>query len=207
MATTDTHHAPLQDLLARLENDGTGRQFLIELVQWHRPPSASAPEQAAEKLNLLIYTLWDNEQHRSALSGYIYRLFESRNSVRAFTELGIQSFRGFFSESWRKLGHKFLPPASGKRADAGSVLRFPQTQGLPMGGVHPRREMGSAVRHPRLSGAARTAARPPSAPAVAKLHTRAFATHHGNRAGAGNRREDARNRAARFALPGAVPRN
>ncbi len=76
-----------------------------------RPSSTAAPEQSAEKLNLLIYTLRDDERLCNALRDYIYRLFESRNSIRAFTELGVQSFRGFFSESRRKLSYKFLPPA------------------------------------------------------------------------------------------------
>ncbi|NBC09634.1 MAG: hypothetical protein GVY26_20775 [Bacteroidetes bacterium] len=111
MTTEDQYRTPLQELLARMQNDGTDRQPLIELVQWLRPSSASKPEKAAEKLDLLIYTIQDDPQHRATLRDYIYRLFESRNSIRAFTELGVQSFRGFFSESWRKMSYKFLPPA------------------------------------------------------------------------------------------------
>ena len=111
MTKEDKYRTPLQELLTHIEKDGTNRQMLIELVQWLRPASASAPEKSAEKLDLLIYTLQHDDQHRATLRNYIYRLFESRNSVRAFTELGIPSFRGFFSESWRKMSHKFLPPS------------------------------------------------------------------------------------------------
>lgn len=111
MTNTDKYETHIHDLLIRMEKGSIDRLLLIELIQCIRPSSSSDTEKASENLDTLIRILKENERHRSAFKDYVYNLFLSRNSVRAFTELGIQSFRGFFSETWRKISHKILPPS------------------------------------------------------------------------------------------------
>ena len=111
MADSRPQETQLRDVLTRLQSGSPDRQLLIDLVQWIRPAAPANGEEAAANLAGLIRLLEENEAYRLALRDAIYDAFANRNSVRAFTELGVQSFRGFFSETWRKLSYKFLPPS------------------------------------------------------------------------------------------------
>lgn len=111
MSAKPTKRQQFTDLLNRMSEAEDNRQLLVELVGLIRPSNSSESAQANDNLDSLIALLKEKEELRQQLKQYIYTLFSGRNSVRAFTELGIQSSKGFFSETWRKISYEILPPS------------------------------------------------------------------------------------------------
>lgn len=101
----------MRRLLGRIEKEtDADRDLLVKLISLLRPSSPSKIEEASTNLDILIRLLNEQEHLRQGLKQYVYNIFSSRNSVRTFTELGILSAAGFFTETWRKISNELLPP-------------------------------------------------------------------------------------------------
>lgn len=90
--------------------ESTDHQFLVELIKYVRPASSSDTAYARAKIQELIQLLHKHENFRSKLNQYIYRLLLAKNHIRLYTELGISSNPGFFSELIKRMNEKLLPP-------------------------------------------------------------------------------------------------
>jgi len=91
--------------------DSSDPHLLIELVGLLRPSSSSDVEQASNNLDTLLAILREDDKLRQVLKDYAYAIFSSRNSIRAFTEVGVQSSRSFYTETIRKISNEILPPS------------------------------------------------------------------------------------------------
>ncbi len=86
--------------------------FLRSLFNDVRPKSPTDIESAAKALQALCFLLQQQPQYGLALRNSLLRLFTQRSALSLYSEHGIQSDLGFFSEIYRRIGHKFLPDVS-----------------------------------------------------------------------------------------------
>lgn len=85
--------------------------FLVELIAQIRPRKSSRPEKAQENFLFLIKLLRENPSYSTSLRKYLEEAIAYKKQIRLFTELGISSNDGFFSETFDKISHELLPPA------------------------------------------------------------------------------------------------
>lgn len=97
-----------------IDDSGREARFLAELVDEIRPPRLSGVDHATHALQALCYVLNNEPAKAAALRNAILTLLAAHKPVSLFVESGIQPSSGFFSELWRKLGHKILPAAVDK---------------------------------------------------------------------------------------------
>lgn len=90
---------------------GREARFLAELAAEIRPPRLSGIDHATHALQALCYVLNNDADKAALLRNAILTLLAGHKPVSLFVESGIQPSTGFFSELWRKLGHKLLPAA------------------------------------------------------------------------------------------------
>jgi site-specific recombinase len=88
---------------------------LIELVQALRPPRQATPDSAAHNLRGLVQLLQQHPQHAAALRHYLLHLLSLRRQTSMYTDVGILSNDGFFSELHRRVVYRILPPALDQR--------------------------------------------------------------------------------------------
>lgn len=86
-------------------------QFLAELIAEIRPPRISQIDHATHTLQALCYVLNNDPAKGELLRNAILKLLVEHKPVSLFVDSGIQPSTGFFSELWRRLGHKLLPAA------------------------------------------------------------------------------------------------
>lgn len=102
----------IENILDRYADEvGHEAQFLAELVNEIRPPRFSGVDHATHALQALCYVLNNNPEKAALLRNAVLILLAKHKPVSLFVESGIQPSSGFFSELWRKLGHKILPSA------------------------------------------------------------------------------------------------
>ncbi|MDP2248743.1 MAG: site-specific recombinase [Nitrosomonadales bacterium] len=94
---------------------GREAQFLAELVAEIRPPRFSHVDHATHTLQALCYVLNNDPTKAALLRNAILTLLAEHKPVSLFVDSGIQPSTGFFTELWRRLGHKILPAAVDKR--------------------------------------------------------------------------------------------
>ena len=112
MTVSIERESELQAILSNLPIDsGDDLEPAINLVEILRPAAANNTAEAAENLKILIHLLKNHPIYCQGLRNYLLNIFSSKSSMRAFTELGIHSSAGFFTETIRKATYKFLPPA------------------------------------------------------------------------------------------------
>lgn len=85
-------------------------QPLKQLVKKLRPGIFRSKKVAIKRVDKLIELLRENEAYQKGLNRYLNTIFSSGDSHSLLTESGILSSEGFFSESFRKIAHIFLPP-------------------------------------------------------------------------------------------------
>ncbi len=90
-------------------------RFLIDLVDQIRPPHRAAPEQAQQQLRLLVQLLQSHPQHAGALRQYLLHQLSLRRQTSMYTDVGILSNDGFFTELHRRVAYRLLPPALDER--------------------------------------------------------------------------------------------
>lgn len=96
-------------------DQGQEAHFLAELVAEVRPPRFSTTDHATHTLQALCYILDNDPQEADKLRDAILRLLAGHKPVSLLVDSGIQPSDGFFTELWRRLGHKILPAAIDQR--------------------------------------------------------------------------------------------
>ncbi len=90
--------------------DSQSSEKLTKLVQKLRPGKPHDVDQATANVRALIHLLQDNPDYASALRRYLLRVFSSRHPISLYTDTGILSGDGFFTELFRRLSSRILPP-------------------------------------------------------------------------------------------------
>ncbi len=83
---------------------------LINLTKKVRTFTSNSPDLFNEKLEKLLLSKSSDELLKNELTVFCYQILENASFVKAFTEYGILSDRGFISEIILRLKHKILPP-------------------------------------------------------------------------------------------------
>lgn len=99
--------------LERIDPHSDRIDMLVELVEQLRPTQRQRAGVAADAVRTLCQLLKGNAQHASALHSYLARLLESRRHASLYTDIGILSNDGFFTELKRRISYRMLPPALG----------------------------------------------------------------------------------------------
>lgn len=94
---------------------GREASFLAELIAEIRPPRFSHIDHATHALQALCYVLNNDPAKAELLRNAILTLLAEHKPVSLFVDSGIQPSTGFFTELWRRIGHKILPAAVDKR--------------------------------------------------------------------------------------------
>lgn len=83
---------------------------LINLTKNVRTFASNSPDLFNEKLEKLLLSKSSDELLKNELTVFCYQILKNASFVKAFTEYGILSDRGFISEIILRLKHKILPP-------------------------------------------------------------------------------------------------
>ncbi|GAB4132747.1 MAG: site-specific recombinase [Raineya sp.] len=83
---------------------------LLELVKVLRPSNWNSTESSVGKFKNLIAHIQTDENLKTALKKTIEEICLKNNPLIVFTDVGIMSSKGFWSEAFEKLSYKFLPP-------------------------------------------------------------------------------------------------
>lgn len=87
--------------------------LFIELIGLLRPTKRQA---ASENITLLLEALGNDKQLEVSLQNMFVYLFNTRDSQSIFTNVGILAGGTFFSELFKQLRHRILPPLPDKRS-------------------------------------------------------------------------------------------
>lgn len=101
------------EILERLDGNSNELVLMAELVATLRPRSPRASADALYRVRTLCQLLRGNPQHAAALYQYACTLLRSRRHASLYTETGVLSNDGFFSELKRRVSYRILPPALG----------------------------------------------------------------------------------------------
>lgn len=101
--------ALLERIAAHPGNDSI--YLLTELVQKLRPAKPHQIEQAIANVRTLTQLLQGKHGHAIALRHYLLRVFSARHQTNLYTDTGILSSSGFFTELFQRLTYRILPPA------------------------------------------------------------------------------------------------
>lgn len=99
--------------LERIEPHSDRIDMLVELVEHLRPEKAADAALASARIRTLCQLLQGNPRQASALHSYLTRLLESRRHASLYTDIGVLSNDGFFTELKRRISYRCLPPALG----------------------------------------------------------------------------------------------
>ncbi|MDZ4099008.1 MAG: preprotein translocase subunit TatB, partial [Methylophilaceae bacterium] len=106
----------IENILQRyVHQEGREAQMLAELVAEIRPPRFSHVDHATHALQALCYVLNNDSSKAELLREAVLTLLTAHKPVSLFVDSGIQPSSGFFTELWRRLGHKILPAALDRR--------------------------------------------------------------------------------------------
>src|SRR5471032_184403 len=100
-------------LLERITADSSDIGLMVELFDTLRPKRPSNAAQAIANVRTLTQLLKGSPAHAQALHGYARRLLAARRHTSLYTEIGVLSNDGFFTELKRRISYSMLPPALG----------------------------------------------------------------------------------------------
>lgn len=103
LTTVFEHHLSLQ------HDAQDDVQLLRDIVTAIRPKNADDAEDASKAIQALCFLCQQHPQYRTLLRDSLLRLLDSRNAISLYSDQGIQSDQGFFSEIYRRISHKWLP--------------------------------------------------------------------------------------------------
>jgi site-specific recombinase len=98
-------------ILERIDPHSDRIDLLVELVACLRPAHPGQHEHARAAVRTLHQLLKGNPQHAWALRSYLTTLLEQRRHTSLYTDIGILSNDGFFTELKRRISYRVLPPA------------------------------------------------------------------------------------------------
>ena len=84
---------------------------LVEIIQILRPAKPHQFDQASSNVRTFTQLLQGKRRHAIALRHYLLRVVSSRHQTRLYTDTGILSSKGFFSELFQRITYRILPPA------------------------------------------------------------------------------------------------
>ena len=84
-------------------------QFLRALLDDIRPRHSSDTESASKSIQALCFLLQQQPSFALELRNSILRLLNEKSVISLYSEHGIQSDLGFFTETYRRFSHKLLP--------------------------------------------------------------------------------------------------
>ena len=93
------------------EPDQADVDALAALVAAVRPPKPTQASVATANLRTLIQLLKGSPAHAAALRHHVLSLLSQRRHTTLYADTGILSSDGFFSELFRRLSYRILPPA------------------------------------------------------------------------------------------------
>ena len=97
-------------ILERIDPHSDRLDLLVELVCSLRPKRGDSG-QARANVRTLAQLLRGNPQQTWALRSYIVNLLEKRRHTSLYSDVGILSNDGFFTELMRRIAYRVLPPA------------------------------------------------------------------------------------------------
>ncbi len=100
-------------ILERIDAQSNGTNFLVELFDALRPGHPSDAAQATSNVRNLYQILKEHPQHARTLREYMLRMLSSRRHTSLYTDIGILSNNGFFTELLLRITYRILPPALG----------------------------------------------------------------------------------------------
>lgn len=101
------------EILERIDADSSDIGLMVELFNTLRPPRATDGARATANVRTLCQLLKGNPAHALALRRYACTLLASRRHASLYTEIGVLSNDGFFTELKRRIAYRILPPALG----------------------------------------------------------------------------------------------
>lgn len=99
------------DILERLDPDSDRIDLLVDLVDRLRPRRAHDLAYARDQVRTLTQLLKGDPVHAWALRRYITTLLETRRHTSLYSDVGILSNDGFFTELKKRIAYRILPPA------------------------------------------------------------------------------------------------
>jgi site-specific recombinase len=101
------------ELLERIDADSNDIGPLVALFDTLRPKRATDGARATANVRTLCQLLKGNPAQAIALRNYLRNLLASRRHASLYTEIGVLSNDGFFSELKTRIAYRILPPALG----------------------------------------------------------------------------------------------
>ncbi len=116
-------------ILESIDDGTTGIEPLVALVETLRPRRPGNILRATANVRTLTQLLKGNPAHALALRDYLFRLLAGRRHASLYSEVGVLSNDGFFTELKRRIAYRILPPAFGDEylADALDQVLYRQT--------------------------------------------------------------------------------
>ncbi|MES2317282.1 MAG: site-specific recombinase [Pseudomonadota bacterium] len=99
--------------LERIDPHSDRIDMLVALVDLLRPQKLPGAEVVSIRIQTLCQLLQAHPAHAARLRSYLTRLLESRRHASLYTDTGVLSNDGFFTELKRRISYRFLPPALG----------------------------------------------------------------------------------------------
>ena len=103
---------PFIKILSQIAHDATSNDpaYLIELVAETGIHLSRHPEKTETKLKELTSLLHERPDLAQALRLYIIQIYSDYNAFSLYTDVGILPSHGIFSEAYKRLKYKILPP-------------------------------------------------------------------------------------------------
>jgi site-specific recombinase len=98
-------------ILERLDPNSDQIDLLVDLVDKLRPRRVEDVAYARAQVRTLCQLLKGNPEQAWALRHYITTLLETRRHTSLYSDVGILSNDGFFTELKKRIAYRILPPA------------------------------------------------------------------------------------------------
>ncbi len=101
-----------KDLLIAIAHnkDSADQRYLVDLIAYIRPDNPHNFHPTENKITEIINILISDKHLLNDFRVYIKHLLQQKNYIRLLCELGISSNPDFFSELFRRINEKILPP-------------------------------------------------------------------------------------------------
>jgi site-specific recombinase len=94
--------------LIKVQHRDKSSDLLLTIVERIRPPKNNL-SLANENIKRLADSLKENPEHIAFFRSYLEALFDQKQCIQIFTESGILTNKGFFSEAFDRINSYFLP--------------------------------------------------------------------------------------------------
>ncbi|NVE01640.1 site-specific recombinase [Massilia sp. BJB1822] len=101
------------EILQQIQTDTLSIAPLVELVEELRPSRPGNHIRATNNVRNLLRLLQEEPALAQALGSYVLRLLQQRRHASLYSEVGVLSNDGFFTELKRRVSYRMLPPALG----------------------------------------------------------------------------------------------